>query len=142
MLYVIAQNIHAQKLSGVRCQNPYPLENVLSCPLNNKQSKIFDPVRVGSIFCGSGRVSHSWFGFEFEKFPLTMSNFSIFFPSGQKKFLRVRSESTRVKGGSAFYLLRVKSKLGSGQGTSLVLMTINSEVHPQELILKIRTAPF
>jgi len=53
--------------------------------------------RVGSIFCGSGRVSHLWFGFEFQKFPLKMSNFSIFFPSGQKKLLRVRSESTRVE---------------------------------------------
>jgi len=36
-----------------------------------------DPSRVGSIFCGSGRVSHLWFGFEFEKFPIKMSNFSI-----------------------------------------------------------------
>jgi len=48
------------------------------------------------------------------QFPLKMSNFSIFFPSDLKKFLRVRSESTPVKAGSASYLLRVKSKLGSG----------------------------
>jgi len=41
--------------------------------------------------------------------------FSIFFPSGQKKLLWVVSESTRVKDGLASYLLRVKSKLGSGQ---------------------------
>jgi len=41
---------------------------------------------------GSGRVSHLWFGFELQKFPLKMSNFSIFllwvknncFRSGQK----------------------------------------------------------
>jgi len=39
---------------------------------------------------------------------------------GQKKSRRVGSESTRVKAGSASYLLRVKSKLGSGQGPSLV----------------------
>jgi len=71
--------------------------------------------RVRSIFCGSGRVSHLWFGLEFGKFPLKMSNFSIFFPSGQKKLLRVGSESTQVKAGSASYLLRVKSKLGSGR---------------------------
>jgi len=50
--------------------------------------------------------------------------FSIFFPSGQKKSLRVGSESTRVKAGLASYLLRNKSKLGSGrvgsgQGPSL-----------------------
>jgi len=68
---------------------------------------------------GSGWVSHLWFGFEFGKFPLKMSNFSIFSPSDQKKSLRVGSESTRVKGGSSSYLLRVKSKLGSGQGPSL-----------------------
>jgi len=64
-----------------------------------------------------GRVSHSWFGFEFGKCPLKMS---IFFPSGQKKSLRVGSKSTQVKGGSASYLLRVKSKLRSGQGPSLL----------------------
>jgi len=49
-------------------------------------SKFFDP----------GRVRHLWFGFEFWKFPLKTSNFSIIFPSGQKKSLRVGSESTRV----------------------------------------------
>jgi len=70
--------------------------------------------RVGLIFCGSGRVSHLWFGLKFRKFPLKMSNFSIF-------SLRVGSKSTRVKSGSAFYLMRVKSKLGSGQGPSLLL---------------------
>jgi len=68
---------------------------------------------------GSGQVSHLWFGLEFGKFPLKTSNFSIFFPSDQKKSLRVGSESTRVKAGSASYLLWVKSKLGSGQGPSL-----------------------
>jgi len=34
---------------------------------------------------GSGQVSHLWFGLEFGKFPLKTSNFSFFFPSGQKK---------------------------------------------------------
>jgi len=34
---------------------------------------------------GSGRVSHLWFGLEYGKFQLKTSNFSIFFPSGQKK---------------------------------------------------------
>jgi len=43
-----------------------------------------------------------------------MSNFSIFFPSGQKKSLQVGPENTRVEGGPASYLLRVKCKLGSG----------------------------
>jgi len=32
-----------------------------------------------------GWVSHLWFGFEFGKFALKMSNFSIFFALGQKK---------------------------------------------------------
>jgi len=48
-----------------------------------------------------------------------MSNFSIFFPPDQKKSLRVGSKSTRFKGELASYLLRFKSKLGSGQGLSL-----------------------
>jgi len=84
-------------------------------------SKFFDQGWVGSIFCGSGWVSHLWLGFEFGKFPLKMSNFSIFCPSGQKKSLRAGSKSSQVKGRSAPYLLRVKVKLGSGQGPSLLL---------------------
>jgi len=36
---------------------------------------------------GPGQVSHFWFGFEFGKFPLRMSNFSIFSPSDQKNLL-------------------------------------------------------
>jgi len=66
---------------------------------------------VGSIFCGSSWVSHLWFGFGFGfgKFPLTMSNFSIF------SLWVVKSSSSWVKGGLASYLLRVKSILGSGR---------------------------
>jgi len=75
-------------------------------------SKIIDPGRVNFLWLGSGWVSHFWFGVEFVKFPLKMSNFSIFFPSGQKKSLRVRSKSTQVKCELASYLLQVKSKLG------------------------------
>jgi len=84
-------------------------------------SKIFDPGWVNFLWLGSGRVSQLWFGLEFRKFPLKTSNFSIFCPLGQKKLLRVRSESTRVKAGSASYLLRVKSRLGLGQGPSLLI---------------------
>jgi len=75
-------------------------------------------VRSGQFFVvrvGSGWVSHLWFGFEIGKFPQKMSNFSIFFLSGQKKSLRVWKENTRIEDRSASYLLRVKSKLGSGQ---------------------------
>jgi len=50
-----------------------------------------------------------------------------FFPSGPKKSLRVGSESTRVKGGSASYLLQVKNKLGSGQGPSLASLSLSFE---------------
>jgi len=64
--------------------------------------------KMHSIFCGSGRVSHLWFGFGFGKFSLKMSNFSIFFPSDKKNLCRLdqkRSKSTWVKGGLASYLL-------------------------------------
>jgi len=72
--------------------------------------------RVGSCQFFVARVGfiHLWFGFEFGKFPLKMSKFSIF-SLWLKKSLRIGSESTRVKAGSASYLPRVKSKLGSGQ---------------------------
>jgi len=73
----------------------------------------FDPGRV-SVY-GSGRVSHLWFGFEFGKFLLEMSNFQFFslrvkknlFELGQKKSLRAGSKSTWVKSGLASCLLRV-----------------------------------
>jgi len=80
-------------------------------------SKIFDPGQVGSIFCGSGRVGSAihGLGLNFGKFPLKMSKKFNFFTLGQEKSLWVGSESTRIEGGSASYLLRVKSKLGSGR---------------------------
>jgi len=55
----------------------------------------------------SGRVSQSWFGFEFGKFPLKASNFSIF-------SLRVKKNpfGSGQRQQPAFYLLQVKSKLG------------------------------
>jgi len=73
----------------------------------------------GSKIFGPGRVSHLWFGFGFGKFLLKMSNCSIFLLLGQKKPFSGRVKNTRVKGRSASYLLRVKSKLRSGQGPSL-----------------------
>jgi len=48
-----------------------------------------------------------------------------------KKSPWVGSESTRVRGGSTSYLLRVKSKLGSGQGPSL--QTINGWSEPHKI---------
>jgi len=80
-------------------------------------SKIFNPGLVGSIFCGSGQVGSGqpfmvwvWIW----KISPRNVKFFIFFPSGQKKSLWVGLESTRVKAGLASYLLRVKSKIGSG----------------------------
>jgi len=65
----------------------------------------------GSVVPVMGLVSHLWFGFEFGKIsPKT----SIFFLPGQKKSLRVGSESTWVNG-MASYLLRIKSKLRLGR---------------------------
>jgi len=87
----------------------------------------FDPGRVGSIFSNSGWVgwvSHQCFGLGFGKFPLKNSISSIFFPLGQKKSLQVGSKSTLVKGMSASYLPQVKSMLGSGPISSLVMPAI------------------
>jgi len=73
-------------------------------------------VGLGQFFVarvGSSLVSHLWFWFEFEKFTLKICQIFQFFS------LRVGSKSTWVKGRSVPYLLRVKSKLGLGQGPSL-----------------------
>jgi len=66
--------------------------------LHLKKLKISDG--SGSVFCGLGWVSHLWFGFEFQKFPLKRQIFQ-FFPFRSKKSLWVGLESTRVEGGSA-----------------------------------------
>jgi len=71
--------------------------------------KFLTPGQVESTFCGSGRVSHLWFGFEIGKFPLQMSNFSIFFPSDQKKSLRV---GQKVPAGRPLIYCRSKVSLG------------------------------
>jgi len=83
-------------------------------------SKIFDPGQVGSIFCGSGRVSHFWFRFEFGKFPLKTSNFSIFSLWVKK----ISSGCIREYPGQRWVSLLFttgQSKLGSGQGPSLII---------------------
>jgi len=69
--------------------------------------------RVGSIFCDSDWVSHLWFVFEFGKFPLKTSNFSIFFPSGQKNLF---GSGQKVPGSKLGWpLIYCGSKVSSGQ---------------------------
>jgi len=75
-------------------------------------SNFFDPDRVGSIFCCSGRVSHFWFWFG--KFLLNIPKFT-FFSLWVKKTLSVGSKSNQVKDRWASYLLWIKSMLGSGR---------------------------
>jgi len=65
--------------------------------------KVFDPDKVGSIFCGLG-VSHLWIGSGFGKFPLKCQIFQFF-------CLRVKKNLI----GSTSYLVRVKSELRSSQ---------------------------
>jgi len=75
-------------------------------------SRIFYPGWVNFLllgWVGSGQPSLVWV------WKISSKNTTIFnfFPSNKK------SKSNWVKGGSASYLLRVKSMLGSGQGPSL-----------------------
>jgi len=78
------------------------------CSSDGSGSKIFDP----------GRVSHLWFGLEFGKFYLKMSNFSNFYPSGQKNCF---GSSRKVPGSEPGQpLIYCGSKVSSGQGPSLV----------------------
>jgi len=69
--------------------------------------------RVGPIFYCLGQVGSSIFGLALDWENVTEKyQFFQFFAFGSKKSLGVRSKSTGVKGGSAFYTLRVKSMLG------------------------------
>jgi len=62
---------------------------------------------------GSGQVSHLWFGFEFGKFPLKMSNFSIFCPSGQKNLFGSGQKVPGLEAGRP--LIYCRSKVISGR---------------------------
>jgi len=93
---------------------------VITCS-DGSGSKIFDPGRVNFLWLGlgrSGQPSMVWV-WVWKISPKNIKFFN-FFTFGSKKSLRVGSESTRVKGGLASYLLQVKSKLGPGQGPSLI----------------------
>jgi len=78
-------------------------------------SKFFELGQVGSIIAGRVRLGQPFMVWVWIwKISSKNVKFFNFFPFGLKKFLRVGSKSTGVKGGTASYLLRVKSKLGSG----------------------------
>jgi len=125
---LLSLNINCGKVNSVLTKftlflstylRPHTVQFYIQLTCDGSRSKIFS--RVGSIFCGSGRVSHLWLGFGFGKLPLKTSNFSIFFPFDQKNLFGSGQKVPGVKGGLASYLLRVKSKLGAGQGPSLQL---------------------
>jgi len=59
-----------------------------------------------------GRVSHLWFGFEFQKFTLKMSNFSIFFPLGKKNCLGLGQKVPGLKPGQSLIYCGSKVSLG------------------------------
>jgi len=75
--------------------------------------KFFWPSCVNFLLFRSGQVSRLWFGFG--KLPLKVQNFP-FFSLWIKKISSGWTKSTQVKGRLAFYLLLIKSMLGSGQG--------------------------
>jgi len=69
---------------------------------------------------GLGQVSHPWFEYGFGKFPLKMSNFSIFCPSGQKISLdQVKKYPGQRQFGLFFTAGQKYVGVWSGQGPSL-----------------------
>jgi len=67
--------------------------------------------------------------------------FFNFFHFGSKKSLRVGLKSTQVKGGSASYLLQVKSKLGSGRVRAhLYKTTYHSQSQPILWYIKVHNS--
>jgi len=90
--------------------------------------KFLTRVRSGQFFeLGLGRVSHLWFGFEFGKFSLKTSNFSTFSLQVKKNLFGLGQKVPGSKASWPNYLLRVKRKLGSGQGPSLQPWHVNKQ---------------
>jgi len=89
-------------------------------------SKFFDPGLFGSIFCGLGWVSHLWFGFEFGKFLLKMSNFSIFSLWLKKNLFGLGRKVPGSKMGQP--LIYCGSKVGSGRVMSGPISTEGQQV--------------
>jgi len=69
-------------------------------------------------------LNHLWFGFEFGKFPLKTSNFSIFSFRVKKNLFRSHQKVSRSKAGQSLIYCRLKvglGRVGSCQGLSLPL---------------------
>jgi len=66
--------------------------------------------RIGSIFCSSSQVSHLWLGFG--KFPLKMSNFSIFSLRIKKNLYRLGQKVPGSKAGQPLIYGESKVSLG------------------------------
>jgi len=80
------------------------------------------------IRIGPGRVNHLWFGLEFGKFRLKMSNFSIFYPSGQKNLfgLGPKVHGSKVGRPLIYCGLKVSSgRVGSGPISSCSISLIS-----------------
>jgi len=80
-------------------------------------------------------------GFEFGKFPLKRSNFQFFSLRVKKYIFGLGRKVPVSKARRASYLLRVKNKLGSGQGPSLtmarlqpVAITIKHSIDPSLMV--------
>jgi len=104
------------------------LSNVLQVCF--KKNMIGEWVLIKNLWPGSGWVNFLWLGLGqpfmvvawIWKISPKNVHFFNFFPFGSKKSLLVWSKSAQVKGGLASYLLSVKSKLGSVQSPSLVMI--------------------
>jgi len=81
----------------------------------------------GSKFFDPGRVSHLWFGFEFGKFPLKMSNFSIFSLRVKKNIFGSGRKVPGLKAGRPLIYCGSKvssGRVGSDQGSFLDMILV------------------
>jgi len=73
-------------------------------------TRVMDQFFVAQV--GLGWVSHLWYGFGFEKFPLKIPNFSIFFLSDQKNIFWSGQKVPWSKAGQPLIYCKSKVCLG------------------------------